>query len=278
MNGKSRFCFALFVFAGFAVVLLTSGCQSHSPVESGNAFPEILLLPEIREYPEAPVKKTVTMGHSVQKRPIKIIVIGKGPDVIFLMASIHGNEGAGTPLLYRLIKYLEKYPDQYSDKKIILMPVANPDGLYAGSRYNANGVDLNRNFATPDYPESGGKYGYAPLCEPETYTIYRVIQRFKPDRIISIHQPLSCIDYDGPAEQLARRMSLLSDLPVKKIGVYPGSLGNYAGRTLGIPIITLELPEYATHMDPYVLWENYGFALVSAIRYTPSVAENETAK
>jgi protein MpaA len=278
MNGNSRFCFALLIFAGFAMVLLISGCRRPSPVQSGNALPDNLRLPEIREYPAAPVKKTVTMGISVQNRPIKIIIIGTGPDVIFLMASIHGNEAAGTPLLYRLIKYLEKYPDLYTDKKIILMPVANPDGLYAGSRYNANGVDLNRNFATPDFPESGGKYGYAPLCEPETYAIYRVIHRFKPDRIISIHQPLSCIDYDGPAEQLARRMSLLSDLPVKKIGVYPGSLGNYAGRTLGIPIITLELPAYATHMEPSVLWENYGFALVSVIDYTPAMADKRDAK
>ena len=34
-----------------------------------------------------------------------------------------------------------------------------------------------------------------------------------PHRIISIHQPLACIDYDGPAEPLARAIGKMPAPP-----------------------------------------------------------------
>ena len=85
--------------------------------------------------------------------------------------------------------------------------------------------------------------------------------------IVSIHQPLKCIDYDGPAKELAEEMARHCDLPVRKIGAMPGSLGSYAGITLGIPIITLELPKEATNLNSEVLWQRYGPVLIAAIGY-----------
>ena len=93
------------------------------------------------------------------------------------------------------------------------------------------------------------------------------MDKYQPDRIITIHQPLVCIDYDGPADDLANAMGEWTDLPVKRLGSRPGSLGSYAGITLNVPIITVELPKSATDMDGDTLWEKYGMMLLASIRY-----------
>ena len=125
-----------------------------------------------------------------------------------------------------------------------IAPDLNPDGVAAGTRHNAHGVDLNRNFEAANR-ENSRQYGMVGLSEPESRALHGLIVTYRPDRIISIHQPLRCIDYDGPASGLARVMVAECDLPLQKLGARPGSLGAYAGATLGIPIITVELPTQA---------------------------------
>jgi protein MpaA len=148
--------------------------------------------------------------------------------------------------------------------------VANPDGLANNTRYNAKGVDLNRNFEAANRFNSK-QTGLVALSEPEARVIRQLIQQYNPDRIVSIHQPLSCIDYDGPARMLADRMGQYCPLPVKKVGARPGSLGSYAGVTLGLPIITFEMTQADSKLDSAALWRKYGRALLAAIVYPDAV-------
>ncbi len=69
------------------------------------------------------------------------------------IAAMHGNEVVGKEMCMYLINYLvEQYginpeiTNLINDTEIWIMPSMNPDGTANGSRYNANGVDLNRNF------------------------------------------------------------------------------------------------------------------------------------
>jgi protein MpaA len=94
-----------------------------------------------------------------------------------------------------------------------------------------------------------------------------VIKDYRPSRIVSIHQPLTCIDYDGPGRALATRMAQYCDLPIKKLGARPGSLGAYCGEELNIPTITIELPEAAAKQSAIVLWDQYGKSILAAIMY-----------
>ncbi len=55
-----------------------------------------------------------------------------------------------------------------------------------------------------------------------------------------VHAPYSLVDYDAPNRSNAPRR--IGNLRKNLMGTYPGSLGNYAGIHLGIPVITLELP------------------------------------
>jgi protein MpaA len=200
-----------------------------------------------------------------------------------MLAAIHGDEPAGKLLLRRLAGYLKENPDLMYGRRVVLIPVANPDGLAKFTRHNASDVDLNRNF--PDVNRENNKvYGEAALSEPEALAIDEIITEYAPERIVSIHQftdvgpqtlsarlPKGCIDYDGPAKRLARRMAKYCDLPVKKLGANPGSLGSYVGVTLEVPIITMELPLDAHLLDSDSLWERYGKALVAAVIYPEKV-------
>jgi len=212
----------------------------------------------------------LVLGRSVEGRLIECLSFGDGPECVLIMASIHGDEDAGTPLLNRMARHLRHRPDLIAERRIILMPLANPDGVANQTRGNANGVDLNRNYPAANF-ESSARNGRSALSEPESVAIERLLIEYRPHRIVSIHQPLrwgsECIDHDGPARRLALVMGAHSDIPVKKLGSRPGSLGSYAGLTLNIPIITLELPKKAKGVDGRTLWRSYGDMLLAAIAY-----------
>ncbi len=210
------------------------------------------------------------VGKSVQQRPIMCLVLGDGQDVTLIMATIHGNEAAGTPLVRSLSWYLRQHPEMLAGRKVVLMAVANPDGMVHGSRYNAKGIDLNRNFEAKNRVNSK-QTGLKALSEPEARAIRQVITQYRPDRIVTIHQPLNCIDYDGPAQMLAERMGQYCALPVKKLGARPGSLGSYAGVTLGIPIVTFEMLPADSQLNSQALWGKYGRAMLAAILYPDPV-------
>lgn len=205
-------------------------------------------------------------GISVENRKINYHVLGTGDDVVFVLASIHGNEKAGTPVATALVEYLKENRDMLIGRKVIVMPVANPDGFANNSRGNANGVDLNRNFATFNRINNFTNGAHA-SSEPETRMLERLIDQYDPDRILTFHEALSCIDYDGPGEELSRRMGQYCDLPVKKLGCRPGSMGSYAGETLGIPIVTIELTKADKKLSDDELWLKYGQMTLAGITY-----------
>lgn len=204
-----------------------------------------------------------TIGHSLEGTPIIAHQFGDGSDTALLViASIHGSEPAGTPVaeaLMEWVEWVEQNPDALGDQTLLVVPNANPDGIARGARFNQNRVDLNRNFPAENRVASK-KYGKSALSEPEARALFDLIGKFQPAAIVSIHQPLACVDYDGPAAELAAVMSAACDLPVKRLGSRPGSLGAYFGETLGRPIITLELPKKPS--DPAV---TYLGALAAAV-------------
>ena len=215
------------------------------------------------------------VGTSIENRQIECLVLGKGEDVVLIIASIHGNENGGTPLVLQLTEYLHQHPDLLRGRKVVLLPVANPDGVFYNYRFNARGVDLNRNFSAANR-RNIAQFGHTALSEPEARIIKQLVEEYLPDRIVTIHQGLDCIDHDGPGKALAERMAQYCSLPVKKLGAQPGSLGSYAGETLGIPIITLELPWRHGGFNSKHLWDKYGAALVTAVVYLERVNENNS--
>ena len=134
------------------------------------------------------------------------------------------------------------------------MPLVNPDGYKAGTRRNARGIDINRNFPTKDFGSEEEKPGGTePASEPETQAILDVVSRCKPDLIITLHTSLACVNYNGEcAVPVAERMSEICGLPVKGDIGYPcpGSMGTYYGWERELPVITLELPKRGADLAP----------------------------
>lgn len=210
-------------------------------------------------------------GVSVEGRPLLCSVYGSGEETVMILGGIHGNEPASAVLARELCAYLEQHPDECGNATVVVAPAVNPDGLAHGKRTNARGVDLNRNFDASNRRNSE-RFGYAPLSEPESQYIAALIERYQPDRMVSLHQPIACVDWDGPAEDLARAVSEASGLPMKKLGARSGSLGSYAGEELDIPVITIELPGKASSMDPEEVWRHYGMMLRVVIQYPTDIA------
>lgn len=180
---------------------------------------------------------------------------GRKPQArILLVGGTHGDELASISIVFKWMHTLERHHSGLFHWRI--SPLMNPDGALRPEhqRTNANGVDLNRNFTTPDEEagvaleywrvktkQNSRRYpGPYPLSEPETVWLYQEIRDFKPDVVISVHAPYSLVDYDAPNRKNAPRQ--IGHLYRNLMGTYPGSLGNYAGVHLGVPVITLELP------------------------------------
>lgn len=177
----------------------------------------------------------------------------KVPKVLFI-GGIHGDEYSSVSATFNWLKVLEGH---HSGKyHWLFLPLANPDGLLRKTpqRMNAMDVDLNRNFPPHgDATEASLKYwktvekkdprrfpGIAPLSEPETQAITKMIDDFQPNVIVSVHAPYDLLDFDG--ESMYQAPEKMGSLELKMLGTYPGSLGNYAWLKLNIPVITLELP------------------------------------
>ena len=273
MNKK---CSVTLNICALLAVFALTGC--YKPI----AYPELVtpsLMPLTPLSPTLQSQKVPTfvipgqyriVGTSVQRLPILSFVLGQGSDVTFILATIHGDEPAGTPLVRRLGKYLQQRPHLMAGRTVVLLAVANPDGMAHNSRFNANGVDLNRNFPASNRVNDK-RFGATALSEPEARVIKQLIEQYSPDRIVSIHQPYACIDYDGPGTNMAVRMAQYCDLPIKRLGAKPGSLGSYAGVGLDIPIITFEMLQDDSKLDSETLWRRYGKALIAAIVYPDPV-------
>jgi protein MpaA len=184
----------------------------------------------------------------------------RAPLRVLLLGGIHGDELTASAIVFQWMQWMTRPIAGSFHWKVA--PIVNPDGLLANrpTRVNASGVDLNRNFPTPDWHRDAPVYwakktgsdprrfpGKNPLSEPESRWVNEEIDRFKPDVIISVHAPFGVLDFDGPAP-VPQRFGLLR---FNRVGVYPGSLGNYLGLYKNTPVITLELPNAQT-MPPTV--------------------------
>lgn len=162
---------------------------------------------------------------------------------VLVIGVFHGDEPDGEYLINR---YLSEKNE--TKNRLLFVPCLNPDGLANATRTNANGVDLNRNFPAQNW-ELGEKNEYfggdSPASEQETKFLVYVIDKYKPDLIITLHEPYQVVNYDGPAKDIAQKISEITGYKTEESIGYPtpGSFGTYCGIEKKIPTITLELPE-----------------------------------
>lgn len=193
-----------------------------------------------------PGLEEIEIGKSVNGLAIRATIFGDGKKAVLVMGGIHGNEPAGAALANAFERSLRAQKIS-PELKVIVISEANPDGLKAGTRQNARNVDLNRNFPSKSWQPAATKDRYQPgpaaASEPETKAFVALLDQYRPALIISIHAPLNCVNWDGPAESVAKLLADATGYPLKQDIGYstPGSLGTFAGIDRKIPTITLEL-------------------------------------
>jgi hypothetical protein len=130
------------------------------------------------------IAKKMIIGKSVQGRDIVAVAIGNGTRNAIMDGAIHGNEKTGAFACLRtaelLINYYRTDPAwkvALSKFTVIIVPVLNPDGFAADSRYNANGVDLNGQFPSHGTP-----------TQPEAFALMNLMGNYTPSVYINMHE------------------------------------------------------------------------------------------
>ena len=201
-------------------------------------------------------------GRSVLGAPL-LYYPSKSGCKLLVMAGIHGEEPETTFLLSRVLRAFDEPFDS-----VAFILCANPDGVALGTRGNANGVDLNRNFKTQNF--STEKVGSRSILEaprdtllspgafagsePETQAIVALIEKLKPASVLAMHAPMGCVDapqkttlVEGVME--AFNLPWLPDIGYKT----PGSFGTWCGER-NLECVTLELPRMSLEQ----LFDRYG--------------------
>lgn len=190
-------------------------------------------------------------GTSVLGAPLEVWLPESGKVSTLIVGGQHGEEPESTFVLSRALRCLARAP-----RKAAVILAANPDGIARGTRGNANGVDLNRNYPAANWREESTTYcwqvgaksevrlstGSGPGSEPETRAFMDLVERLKPEHVVAVHAPLACIE-DPNITPLGRRLSEASALPLVETVGYPtpGSFGTWAAER-ELHVITYEFP------------------------------------
>ena len=118
------------------------------------------------------------IGRSVLNEPIFKIIIGNGLNKILIWSQMHGNESTTTKALFDLINILLNGKDFginaiLSQCTLLIIPILNPDGAKAYTRFNANNVDLNRDAQN--------------LSQPESLILKKAFEEFRPNYCFNLH-------------------------------------------------------------------------------------------
>ena len=195
-------------------------------------------------YAHASDQGSVAVGRSHAGRPIRAVRIGRprAGRRVLVVGAIHGTEQAGKAVTRRL-RTLRPPPGV----ELLLIDDLNPDGSAAGTRQNARGVDLNRNFPfrwrAIGRPFDTYHAGRGPLSEPESAAARDFIASFRPRVTIYYHQMMRLVDRSGGDRVLERLYARRSGLPYRRIPPLTGTATSWQNHSFrGDTAFVVELP------------------------------------
>lgn len=202
------------------------------------------------------------IGTSVQGRSIVAYSFGSGSKVLLFTAGIHGSEPSSTTTMQAWVTYLRSNGHKIpADKRIVIVPNTNPDGIAHGTRYNARNVNLGRNFPTANWsasidtssgtlPQGGGT---SPGSEPEAAALIRLTRQLRPRLEVSYHAQGSLVGANKYGDSVA-----IGNIYAGAVGygtmyynaedvmgyAMTGEYEDWMGEEMGIAAILIELPSH----------------------------------
>ncbi|MCR4275948.1 MAG: M14 family metallopeptidase [Candidatus Parcubacteria bacterium] len=229
-------------------------------------------------------KGETAIGTSVEGRAITAYHYGTGSQEILFIGDIHGGYTWNTALLaYKTMDYFKSNPDVIpSNLKVTVIPVLNPDGLnrvvgtstasftqadveqgqaaQIAGRFNANTVDLNRNFDC-DWKSSAiwqGRTvsgGSGAFSEPESQAIKTYVETNTPKAVVAWYASAGGVFASSCDNGVLPETLTLTDIYATAAGykaydsydfnAIPGDMVNWLAK-MGIPAISVLL---TTHTD-----------------------------
>jgi len=194
--------------------------------------------------PIVPTSRTrYVLGYSVERRPIVAWLIAprNARRSMLVVGSIAGDEPGGIAVTKMLASQAA-----IAGVRLWLLANANPDGAVRGTRGNADGVDLNRNFPYRWRPRGapGSRYYSGPRAasEPESRAIEAFLRRTRPGLAIWLHQPYGLIDDSQGPRWAERQLARTLNLPLERLPDFPGSAIGWDDHLAPASAFDLELP------------------------------------
>ncbi|MEO8263969.1 MAG: M14 family zinc carboxypeptidase [Ilumatobacteraceae bacterium] len=195
----------------------------------------------------ANIIETRVIGQSVQGRDITAYRMGTpGGRPVLLIGVIHGNEAKGDGIT----QMIRAMPTPKGIDLWIIDSI-NPDGQAADIRYNANGVDLNRNVSynwtyIPKTTADGEYSGEAPADQPETQALEQFVGEIKPYITMFWHQDANRVSPGGAHREIPTHFAELVGLSAASTpctGGCTGTFTQYINHTIkGGTAFIVELP------------------------------------
>lgn len=238
------------------------------------------------------------IGKSVEGRKIEAYHFGEGDKNLLFVGGVHGGyEWNSVVLAYEFIDYFKENPEIIPEGlEISIIPSLNPDGVYkivgkegkfssvdvpdiedqSPGRFNANEVDLNRNFDCKWQPESTWRNqtvsaGTKAFSEPEALALKNFVLKNNPEAVIFWHSQANAVYASECEDGILPETLDIMNLYAKSAGyqsvdsfdVYPVS-GDAEGwlASIKIPAITVEL---GTHES--IEWSKNVAGVKSLLQY-----------
>lgn len=184
----------------------------------------------------------ILLGRSELGRPIVAVRTGNPKGVsVLVVGCIHGTECAGIAVTRALQRIRRTNLDLW------IVPNLNPDGYAAGTRQDARGVDLNRNWSS-DWPGGGRPWdtyypGPRPFSERETRIARKLILRVRPRVTVWFHQHMNLVWAWGQSSRAGDIYARLAGMRFYHHHWLPGSAVNWQNHHLpGTASFVVELP------------------------------------
>jgi hypothetical protein len=234
----------------FGITLVTLAPPTPLPTATLTPLPTIT---------NTPLPTQFIFGYSVQGRELMAYRYGIGAQTIMLIGGIHaGYERNTTDLLNQVRLHIEANPQDIApNTTFLIVPLLNPDGYTQGEslagRFNANGVDLNRNWgcewqAEAQFQDMTVSAGSEPFSEAETRALGALIQQVRPSVVLFYHAAANGVFAGGCNDtSVSQAMSVVygeaADYPTgQDFTAYrvTGTAPNWVD-SLGIPSADVEL-------------------------------------